>query len=319
MSRPEFDVIIIGGGPGGLSAALWCADLGLRTAVFEREKEFGGQLLWTFNRIKNYLGIEAKDGRELCTRFRKSVENIDFTRFIGRAVTGFDPSRKLVTVSGNESYTAGSIIIATGVRRRTLNIPGEEEFAGRGILFSGVNSAEAVRGKRVVIVGGGDAALENALILSRTAEQVTIIHRGDTFRARHEFVRRIAKTQNIRSILQTAVIDIIGNESVQAVRIVAGNTSARRLEVSTDFVLVRIGVLPNTDICRGSVELDLDGYIIIDKACETSVTGVFAVGDVARPAVPTIAAAVGHGAIAAKSASNSLKEWSGPADNVPKI
>ena len=189
----EFDVIIAGGGPAGLSALLWCADLGLDAILLEKEAEFGGQLLLTHNAIQNYLGVAAANGRELRDIFLRHLENANLARLAGAAIANADLSQKTLTLADGTEYSGRAIIIATGVRRRKLRVPGEEKFHGKGILESGKQAADAMHGKTVVIVGGGDAALENALIISETARKVVVVHRRPDLTARDEFQRLAAE------------------------------------------------------------------------------------------------------------------------------
>lgn len=160
------DVAIIGGGPAGISAALWCADLGLKAVLFEQENEFGGQLLLTRNAIENYLGVDSPNGRHLRDIFVKHSAGANYDRELSAKVESADLTNKSLKLSDGREVLANAIIIATGVRRRKLEIPGEDDFIGRGVLDSGIGDRDKVREKRVVIIGGGDAALENSLLLS---------------------------------------------------------------------------------------------------------------------------------------------------------
>ena len=295
----DFDVIIIGGGPGGLSAALWCADLGLKAVVFEKESEFGGQLLLTFNAIKNYLGMEAANGREMRDRFLQHIVNREFTRVLRAFVVAADLTDKSVVLSDGTNYTAKAIIIATGVRRRKLEVPGEEQFIGRGILESGTKSKTDVMGKTVAIVGGGDAALENALILSETAKKVIVIHRRNEFTARQAFVEKANECKNVDFIFDTRVTSIIGNKRVEAVE-TQKTRDAAKSTIAADAVLIRIGVAPNTETFFGQIALDRSGYITIDAKCQTNLHDIYAIGDAANPISLTISTAVGQGAAAVK-------------------
>ena len=304
----EYDVIIIGGGPAGLSASLWCAELGLKSILFEKENEFGGQLLWTFNAIKNYLGIEAANGRELRDRFLQHIENNNVRRQTGAFVVSADLALKTLTLADGKSFTAKAIIIATGVRRRKLEVPGEEEFHGKGILESGVKAKDDLRGKTVVIVGGGDAALENALILGAKAERVFIVHRRSEFSARPKFVNEAAEKYNVEFVLSSQLTAIVGKNEVEAVDIKDITTGAT-LHIPVDAVLIRIGVEPNTELFRGQIAMDGAGYICVDGNCSTDLKSIFAVGDVANPLAPTINSAAGQGTTASKSiALNLIRE-----------
>lgn len=298
--KGHFDVIIIGGGPAGMSAALWCLDLGLRAIVLEKEPEFGGQLLWTFNPIENYLGARAANGVELRDKFLRHVEQRNADRFVQTNVLAFDLERKRVELAGGRWLSAEAIIIATGVRRRTLGVPGEQEFAGRGILPSGAKDKSNVADRNVVIVGGGDAALENALILGETAKTVTVIHRTQKFRARQDFVEQVNRAENIKVVFDRRVLSINGRDIVESVEI-ENTLDGVRNTISADAVLIRIGVNPDTESFRGQVDFDGQNYIGIDSDCRTSLPDIYAVGDVASPHTKTIASAVGMAATAVKS------------------
>jgi thioredoxin reductase (NADPH) len=302
MENTEFDVIIAGGGPAGLSALLWCADLGLNAILLEKEAEYGGQLLLIHNAIQNYLGVETANGRELrdIFLFRCQLENTKMKHRTGANIVDADLSQKTLVLSDGTKHSSGAIIIATGVRRRKLTVPGEEEFRGRGILGSGKNAVDEMRGKTVVIVGGGDAALENALILSETARKIILIHRRAEFTARQEFLSKAKGSDKVEFCVDTQITKIIGNDGVEGVELKHLTTGMLSL-IEADAVLIRIGVEPNTELFRGQIELDEDGYIAIGTNCATTRPNIFAVGDVANRIAPTITAAVGHGSIAAKA------------------
>ena len=303
----DLDVIIIGGGPAGISSLFWCTELGLRAIIFEKEIEFGGQLLWTFNSIKNYLGIEAANGRTLRDKFLQHIENTDVRRVTGAEIISSDLTQKTVILADGRRFSANSIIIATGVRRRELEISGEQEFRGRGILDSGAKAKKDVQGKKIAIVGGGDAALENALILSETANKVIVVHRSAKLSARNDFVSRAVEREKIEFLLNTRVTAIIGNKEVEAIELEdRGSGKPSRIEV--DHVLIRIGVVPNTEMFRGQVTMDGAHYICVDSQSRTGLDGIFAAGDVANPISPTIGSAVGQGATAIKTIFSSLTE-----------
>jgi thioredoxin reductase (NADPH) len=187
------------------------------------------------------------------------------------------------------------------VRRRTLGVPGEREFRGQGIIESGARDRADVRGKRVLIVGGGDAAFENALILSEFAESVTVAFRKPDPTARPEFHSAVRNADNIRVAASTVVEAINGNSAVEAVQL-RNLQSGESREEAVDGILIRIGVEPNTDFLRHTIGLDDEGYVRVNNLAESSEPGIFAAGDVAHPIAPTIGTAVGTGAIAAKAA-----------------
>ena len=247
----HFDVVIIGGGPAGLSSLFRCSHLGLKTILFEKEPAFGGQMLRTFNSIENYFGIEAISGNDLRDLFISQIpENV--RRLSKGGIVQTDLRRRTMTLSDGSRYSGRAVILATGVRRRKLNVVGEEAFYGRGVLESGVNSKDEVKGKTVVIVGGGDAAIENALILSTSAAKVIVVHRRDSFSSRPEFLNKARNSQKIDIITNAQITAISGNDKVDAVEIRA-NVSGKLSRVETDAVLIRVGVMPNSELFHGQI------------------------------------------------------------------
>ncbi|HEX8736276.1 MAG TPA: FAD-dependent oxidoreductase [Pyrinomonadaceae bacterium] len=293
----NYDVIIIGGGAAGISSACWCDELGLKTLLLESHSELGGQLLWTHNPVKNHLGVEAENGREMRDIFVRQAENYNFSLRTNAEASAVDLEKKIITLENGETFSAQALIIATGIKRRKLNVAGEAELKGKGILESGKRDAEKVRDKNVCVIGGGDAALENVLILAETARKVTLVHRRKNFRARAEFLEKARKNPSIEFLNEATVTKITGREKVEGAEIKNNN---KVFILPVEAVLIRIGVEPNTKLFREKLKLDVNGYIEIDSRCETSVDKVFAVGDVANPLAPTISSAVGMGATAAK-------------------
>jgi thioredoxin reductase (NADPH) len=307
MGKNSFDAdaMIIGAGPAGLSAATWCVELGLDTIIFEKEAEPGGQLLRIFNPVTNYLGLETANGSELRDHFLRAFEKTKLAARLSAEIAEIDPFDRSVVTSRGDRLTAQALIIATGVRRRKLNVPGEEKFIGKGIIDSGSNEKEKVKNKRVVIVGGGDAALENALILADFASKVYVAHRRSELSARSIFFKKAKLNPKIEFRLETVVNAIKGDSRVESVEL-TNLTNGQIEDLAAEIVLVRIGVQPNTELLQGKIELDSKGYIQINSNCETSSTGIFAIGDAANPVAPTISTAVGMGAMAAKAIFTSL-------------
>ncbi|HYN86557.1 MAG TPA: FAD-dependent oxidoreductase [Pyrinomonadaceae bacterium] len=293
------DVIIIGAGPAGLSAALWCDELGLDALVLERSGEVGGQLLRVYNPVRNHLGVEASDGRELRDLFLAQAGEREFDLWTEADIESVDLKAKRVVLRGGESLQSIAVVIATGVRRRRLGVPGEAEFAGRGVLESGVRDREEVAGRDVCVVGGGDAAAENALSLAEVCPTVTLVHRGKRLGARDEFVERIKTTHAVTVFTESRLLRIIGGERVEAVEVVREG-AIKPFQMAVGGVLIRVGVEPNTELFRGQLHTEERGYVVTTGEHETSVANVFAVGDVSSPEAPTVSGAVGAGATAAK-------------------
>jgi thioredoxin reductase (NADPH) len=293
------DVLIIGAGAAGLSAARWCDELGLDTLLLEANEELGGQLAWIHNRIENYLGVHADNGQQLRELFIEETKDCDFDQWTGVQIESVDLRAKRVRLQSGEELQAIAIIVATGLRRRRLGIPGEVEFAGRGLIESGQRDREQFTGKDVCVIGGGDAAAENALLLAEVCPTVTLVHRGRKLRARREFTEQLHTHHCITVFPESKVRRILGNDRVEAVEIERA-AAIKPFQMAVQGVVIRIGFEPNTDFFRDQLDLDHRGYVIVDSRHETSVKNIFAIGDVSNPLAPTIAGAVGAGATAAK-------------------
>ncbi|MDQ3323533.1 MAG: FAD-dependent oxidoreductase, partial [Acidobacteriota bacterium] len=262
--------------------------------------ELGGQLLRVYNPIENHLGVEAENGRRLRDVFIKQIEKRKFSLLLSSRLREVDLVKKTVLLETGEIFTGKSIIIATGVRRRKLNVEGEDKFKDKGIIESGKRDWQFVKNKNAAVVGGGDAAFENALILAGAAKSVTLIHRGENFRARAEFAEQVLSNPKIKVFTGTAVRKIIGDERIRTIRLENPQT-AETFDLPIDALLIRVGVEPNTELFGGQINLDDNGYIKIDGCGETSNEGVFAAGDAANPIAPTVSGAVGMGATAVKA------------------
>ncbi len=306
VNSVSFDVIIIGGGAAGISAAMWCDELKLKSLLLESNPELGGQLLWTHNKIENYLGSKAGNGIELRNRFVEQMKDREFSFRLNASIKKIDLAEKIITLKNGETLAAKSLIIATGVRRRTLGIEGEDRFKDKGILSSGKRDKDLVYGKTVLIIGGGDAALENSLILAETAAKVYVAHRRKEFRARSEFIEAAKVNKKIEFLYETSLKKIIGNEKIESVELKNINEN-ENYSLPIDAVLFRLGVEPNTSFLGEQIAKDKNGYIIIDSFCATNIKGIYAVGDVANPISPTISSAVGMGATSIKAIYSQLK------------
>jgi thioredoxin reductase (NADPH) len=292
------DVLIVGAGPAGLSAARWCDELGLDTLVLEEAEEVGGQLLSVHNPIENYLGVHTANGRELRDLFVAQTKDCDFDLWTSVEIAGADLKARRVVLRSGEELQSISIIIATGLRRRKLGIPGEDEFVGRGMIESSGDRG-AFAGKDVCVIGGGDAAAENALLLAEVCPTVTLVHRGKKLRARREFAEQLHTNHCITVFPESVVRRIIGRDQVEAVEIERSG-AIKPFQMAVQGVIVRVGFEPNTDLFQDQIERDERGYVIVNALQETNLENVFAVGDVANPLAPTISGAVGGGATAAK-------------------
>src|SRR5215213_437047 len=293
------DVIIIGAGPAGLSTAFWCDELGLDTLVLEQAEEIGGQLHRVYNPINNYLGLRARNGEELLARFAADVDSAEFDLWTQTSITSVDSKAKRVSLASGENLQSIALVIATGVRARELGVPGEKEFAGKGMIESATRDRELFAGQDVCVVGGGDAAVENALLLADVCPTVTLVHRGKKLRARREFTQQLQSKHCITVFTESVLTRIMGSDRVEAVEI-QRKQGLKPFQLAVRGVLIRIGVAPNTELFRQQLETDESGYVVVNSQQETNVPMVFAVGDVSNPIAPTISSATGGGATAAK-------------------
>jgi thioredoxin reductase (NADPH) len=300
----DHDVIIIGGGPAGMSALIWCHSLGLRGVLLEQSPELGGQMLEMFHRVLDYPGLVAENGREVRDHFAAQLDLLQLDYRTGRKIEEVDLSQRRARCGG-EWLQGRGVIIATGARKRRLGIPGEDKFEIRGVSFSATRDHSLYAGKKVSIIGGGDSALQNSLLLARICPSVTLIHRSDKYRARPDWLKQAQENPRITIIDNAEAKAIEGGERVE--RLVIEDTRTREIKtIDTEGVFIRVGVAPNTETLRGQIELDEAGFIKTDQRQQTSVEMVYAAGDVCRPACLSVATAVGQGAISAKDIAISL-------------
>jgi len=293
------DVVIIGAGPAGLSTAFWCDELGLDTLVLEQADQVGGQLHHVYNPIENYLGLKARNGQELLEHFTRGLDAAEFDLWTQVDIESVDLKARRIALRSGEDLQTIAIVIATGVRPRELGVPGEKEFNGKGMIESGARDRELFAGKDVCVVGGGDAAVENALLLAEVCPTVTLVHRGKKLRARREFAERLQPNNHITVFTESVLTRILGDEEVEAVEI-QRKEGLKPFQLAVRGVLIRIGVEPNTELFREQIQTDEKGYVTVNSQQETNVPMVFAVGDVSNPVAPTISSATGAGATAAK-------------------
>jgi thioredoxin reductase (NADPH) len=300
------DAIIIGAGPAGIAAALWCDEVGLDTLVLEQAESIGGQLHSIYGPLENYPGVHAINGDEFLERYSEKMAAADFDLWTNTEIASVDLKAKRLVLGSGEELQAISIIIATGVRRRRLGIPGEAEFSGNGIIESASRDREKFAGRDVCVIGGGDAAAENALLLAEVCPTVTLVHRRRKLKARQTFVQQLQGNHCITVFPESVVTRILGNEKVEAVEIIRKD-ALKPFQMAVGGVVIRIGVEPNTELFRDQLDLDDNGYAMVTSQHETNLTNVFAVGDVSNPLAPTISGATGAGATAAKVIASRLQ------------
>lgn len=294
-----YDVVIVGGGPGGLATAIYTGRAGLDTVVIEREVP--GGLVATTDAIENYPGIPGITGAELAEAFQEHAKRFGAEIVMDQIESvSIEEDGTRVAVGTQKEYRGRVLVIATGSAPRTLGVPGEEEFRGRGVSYCATCDGAFFRDREVACVGGGDSAVQEALYLSRVASKVHIIHRRDELRAVDILKNRVEATDNVDVVWDSVVEEIEGDTAVQNLRLrnVVDDTEFR-LPVSGVFIYV--GTDPATGFLNGVVPLNSDGYIVASEDTTTEVPGVFAVGDVRQKAQKQIATAVGDGAAAGKA------------------
>jgi thioredoxin reductase (NADPH) len=299
-------IIILGSGPAGLSAALYAARADLEPLVITG-MTLHGQASTTDN-IENYPGFpEGISGPELGQLFQAQAERFGAEVVMDHAASVDLSKCPFIIQTYEKQYRTKSLIITTGAAHKKLDIPGEKEFAGRGVSYCGTCDGWFFKGKDIVVVGGGDSALEEGIFLTRFAKSVTIIHRRDELRAGAVLQNRAFSNPKIKFIWDTVVTEIIGDNAVEAVKLENVKTGEEQIH-QTDGVFIFIGHSPNTQLFEDMIDLDDAGYIVIDMDMETSVPGVFAAGEVADPNYRQVITSAGMGAAAAIQATRYLED-----------
>lgn len=303
-------VIIIGSGPAGLTAALYAGRAQLEPVVITGN-QVGGQIAIT-NEVENYPGFpEGTTGPELVQLMQTHAENFG-ARLVYDEVTEVDltSGSPFYVKTYNEEFETEALIITAGASPRRLGVPGEEELIGRGVSYCATCDGFFFRNKDVVVVGGGDSAMEEGIFLTKFANSVRIIHRRDELRAGATLQKRAFANEKIHFIWDTIVTEINGNGTVQSVTTEDVNTGETEV-LDTDGVFIYIGHYPNSKFLEGQVAMDEHGYVIADEFMRTSVPGVFAAGEIQDPVYRQIATSVGQGCAAAMQAEKWLSEREG--------
>ena len=302
----KYDVMIIGGGPAGLSAAIYSARGGLKTGLFEKAL-IGGQINVT-DEVENYPGFpEALSGYDLTDRMRQQAERFK-AKFIDEEVTavGMEGLCKIVESSEN-SYRAKALIVCTGAHPRLLNVPGEERFTGRGVSSCATCDGALYRDKVVAVIGGGDSAIEEGIFLTRFAKKVIVIHRRDQLRAQKIIQERALRNPKMEFIWDTVVQEIHGDSRVEKLELVNRKTQQISF-IPADGVFIYVGILPNNELIESRLELDSGGFIVTDEFMHTTCPGIYAAGDIRHTVLRQVVTAASDGAVAAWSAEKWIME-----------
>lgn len=309
MASAPYDVIVIGGGPAGLTAAMYTARANLRTLIITG-RMVGGQIALTFQ-VDNYPGFpETITGPELSGRMRKQAEKFK-AEFLEDEATAVDfSSTPLNVIVGETVHEAWSVIVATGSSNRKLGLESEERLMGRGVFVCATCDALLYEGKRVVVVGGGDSAVQEALDLAKFAREVVIVHRRERLTACMCLKQRAEENDRIRFLWNTVVQDILGESRVEGVRLKSRETG-EEWTLECDGVLLAIGWDPNTSLFIGQLDMDESSYIVSPSGVDTSVKGVFVAGDLNDTKYRQLVTACGSGCMAALEAERYIDELKG--------
>lgn len=306
-----YDLVIIGSGPAGLSAAVYAKRAGLNMIIIEKNPVSGGQIIDTYE-VDNYLGIPGVNGFDLGMKFREHADK-QGAEFVNATVTGVEcvnkgsdtkaPVYKVVTDNGE--FETHTVILATGAHHSKLQIPGEEEFIGKGVSYCATCDGAFYRGKVTAVNGGGDVAVEDAIFLSRFCSKVYLIHRRDELRATKVLQEELFGLDNVEVIWDSVVKEIKGEDKVT--HLVVENVKNKETnDVNVDGIFVAIGIVPSTDLFENMIECDEKGYVIANEDGATSAPGIFVAGDSRKKRLRQIVTAVADGANAVTSVQDFL-------------
>jgi len=306
-----YDVIIIGAGPAGLTAAIYCGRSKLRTKIIERSQP-GGQVNFT-EMVENFPGVYATDSKsisEIMVKQVKGLESVDIDEF--KDVKNINYKDGAIDIKGSSdisgevfSYQCKALILACGAQPKKLGLKGEAEFTGKGVSYCAICDASFFKDKDIAVVGGGDAALEEALYLAKFARSIRLIHRRNQLRASGILQDRIKNNSKIKLVLESVPLEVVGNNFVEKIRIKNVKTG-KESDINCSGVFIFVGYAPNTKFLEGFLTLDSDNYIITDEEMATEKQGVFACGDCRKRPFKQIITACGEGAVAAHSAEKYL-------------
>ncbi|MCK9205914.1 MAG: thioredoxin-disulfide reductase [Salinivirgaceae bacterium] len=307
MNNEIYDVIILGAGPAGLAAGIYASRAKLSTLIIN-EGAVGGQLTLT-EEIANYPGVETTSGYQLVTTMKKQAQEFGCKIKSNRTITRFqlEGAVKSITVNDTETFQGRTVILATGGTPRMLGIPGEREFKGRGVSYCATCDGDFFNGKEIVVVGGGNSALEEAVTLTKHASKVTIVHQFDQFQAFEYAIEEAKANPKMEFIMESELRAIVGADTVEKIEIEhlpTGNKS----ELKTDGIFVFIGYVPNTEKVKDVVTVNERGEILVDPEMKTNTPGVFGAGDSIQKRYRQVTTAVADGTIAALSASAYLRQ-----------
>lgn len=289
-----FDVVILGAGPAGLGAAIYAARAGLDLMVIDRSPVSGGQVLTTYE-VDNYLGLPGLSGGELSEKFRAHADKLEVP-FVTAGVTSIEnlEDKKLVHTDHGD-FEAKAVVFAMGASHAMLGVEGEMKLAGMGVSYCATCDGAFFRKRTVAVVGGGDVAVEDAIFLAGICKKVYLIHRRDTLRAAQSLQKKLLSLPNVEVVWDSEVKKIDGEEMVENIS-VYNNKTAKTSQLEVNGIFIAVGIIPNTELLKGMVDMDEKGYVLADETGKTSAPGIFVAGDVRRKPMRQIITAVADGA-----------------------
>ncbi len=297
----DYECVIIGGGPAGLTAGIYCARAKIKTLLIEKGN-LGGQIALT-DLVENYPGFpDGISGKELTQRMKRQAEKFGLNIIKNEAINLYmEGEKKIITLRDKENINTLSVILALGVKHRKLNVPGEKEFINRGVSYCATCDGPLFEGMDVAVIGGGDSAVQESLFLTKFCRRVFLVHRRDKLRAREYLQERMFSNEKIVFLPNRIVKRIEGKDFVEKI-VLFNKEKETDEELKVNGVFIFIGMEPTTEMVRGKINLDERGYIITDEKMRTNIKGVFAAGDCRSGSTGQVAVAVGEGCIAGMEA-----------------
>ncbi len=295
-----YDVIIIGSGPAGLSAAVYAKRAGLNLLVLEKSPMSGGQILNTYE-VDNYLGLPGINGFDMGMKFREHADKLEVPFKEAEVLEIKDEGNRKIVRTAKEELETKSVILATGAHHALLGVPGEEELSGMGVSYCATCDGAFFRKKIVAVVGGGDVALEDAIYLARTSAKVYLIHRRDELRGAKVLQEELLSKENVEVLYSHVVKEIVGEDVVEKLILEDVKTGEEK-EVPVNGVFIAVGIHPDSELVAGLADRDAAGYVLADETCVSSCPGIFVAGDVRKKPIRQVVTAVSDGANAATSA-----------------
>ena len=303
MEGIMYDLLIIGAGPAGMGAAVYAARAGIKFALIDRSTIIGGQVLTTYE-VDNYLGLPQLSGSEISTKFQEHVDklNVPFIRADVQKIENL-PDKKIIRTDKGD-FDSRAVLLATGASHSMLGVSGEQKLAGMGVSYCATCDGAFFKKKTVAVIGGGDVAVEDAIFLAGICQKVYLVHRRSELRAAMSLQKKLFSLENVEMVWDSEVKEICGDDMVESISVY----NKKRDEVSSlevNGVFIAVGIVPNTELFQGLVEMDEKGYILADETCKTSEKGLFAAGDIRKKKMRQIITAVADGA----NAVNSVQEY----------